>query len=297
MTVPLLLVNHQGAGDVVVTTGIVRDIATAWPGRFRIGVDTPCAALWENNPHIDSAAARDPDAIRLAFNFPFAGEEDRLQLSMADTFRLHVSTALHLPVPPSECHGDIHLSSAERFAPPAVPGRYWLVTDGAKGDMPLKLWPTRFYQEVVDYFSGRLTFVQVGGAGNYHPRLNGAVDLVGKTGLRNLVKLVYHAAGTLSPPSFLMHLAASVPTPDGSLRPAVVLHGGRETPAYTAYPGHRAVSTVGLYDCCRTGGCWRSKPAECRYPVQVGAETVGRCMAETTPDEVIPLIDKWLAHA
>jgi ADP-heptose:LPS heptosyltransferase len=150
----------------------------------------------------------------------------------------------------------------------------------------------------------RFDFVQVGEAGDHHPALDGVVDLRGATDLRQLVRLVYHAQGVVSPISLLMHLAAAVETkPDAPKnRPAVVLAGGREPPHWTAYPHHQFIHTVGALRCCDSGGCWRSRTLplgdgdEKDRPDQLCVDVVGtlpRCMDMITADDVIRRIESY----
>src|SRR5690606_10470166 len=118
------------------------------------------------------------------------------------------------------------------------------------------------------------------------------------TSIRQLVRLMYHADGAVSPISLLMHLAAAVPTPPGKpkSRPCVVIAGGREPPHWTAYPHHQFIHTVGALPCCDQGGCWKSRtrplgdgdPKD--EPDQLCVDVVGdlpRCMDMITADDVI----------
>ena len=66
---------------------------------------------------------------------------------------------------------------------------------GGKYDFTAKWWDPASFQAVVDHFRDRITFVQCGEAGHWHPRLTGVMDLVGKTTLREFIRLVYHAEG------------------------------------------------------------------------------------------------------
>jgi ADP-heptose:LPS heptosyltransferase len=87
------------------------------------------------------------------------------------------------------------------------------------------------------------------------------IDLRGKTDLRRLIRLVYHAEGVLSPVSLPMHLAAAIEAKPGGPkhRPCVVVAGGREPPHWEAYPHHQFIHTVGALLCCDNGGCWKSR--------------------------------------
>src|SRR5258706_6787323 len=139
---------------------------------------------------------------------------------------------------------------------------YWIIVAGGKYDYTIKWWHFRRYQKVVDHFLGKIQFVQVGETGHFHPPLHGVIDLRGKTNLRQIMRLVHHAQGVLCPVTFMMHLAAAVEAPAGRLqeRPCVVVAGGREPPAWEAYPAHRFLHTVGALPCCSTGGFWGVPP-------------------------------------
>ena len=67
--------------------------------------------------------------------------------------------------------------------------------------------------QVVDHFRDQILFVQVGQNGHHHPKLKGVIDLRGRTSLRELVRLVYHAQGVVCSVTALMHLAAAVKVP------------------------------------------------------------------------------------
>src|SRR5207244_2786381 len=104
----------------------------------------------------------------------------------------------------SQFKGDIHLSAEEKQAPPpgaeeGVPERFWIVMAGGKRDFTAKWWDPAAFQQVVDHFRGRITFVQCGEAGHWHPPLNGVVNRVGKTTTREFVRLMHHADGVLCP--------------------------------------------------------------------------------------------------
>src|SRR5207247_8166022 len=120
--------------------------------------------------------------------------------------------------------GDIHLCALERSCDlqvHEVTGEdtpFWIVAAGGKYDVTIKWWQTERYQKVVDYFRGKILFVQVGELGHHHPKLDGVIDLRGQTNLRELVRLVYHSEGVLCSVTALMHLAAAVESKGGNPR-------------------------------------------------------------------------------
>src|SRR4030095_8578247 len=150
----------------------------------------------------------------------------------------------------------------------------------------------------------RLLFVQVGKGGDYHPPLKNVLDLRGRTTLRDVVRLTYHAQGVVCPVTFHMHLAAAVESPQGlaGSRPCVVVAGGRESPHWEAYPAHQYIHTVGSLPCCAGGGCWRSRIVplgdgdEKDDPRQLCVDVVDglpRCMDSITADDVVGRIQLY----
>jgi ADP-heptose:LPS heptosyltransferase len=179
-----------------------------------------------------------------------------------------------------------------------------LFVSGGKQDYTIKWWDPARMQRVVDHFRDDFDFVQVGEAGHHHPPLRHVVDLRGATTLRELIRLVYHAEGVVSPISLLMHLAAAVETKPGAprSRPCVVIAGGREPPHWTAYPHHQFIHTVGALRCCDNGGCWKSRTValgdgdEKDRPEELCVDVVGtlpRCMHMITAEEVVRRIDLY----
>ena len=162
--------------------------------------------------------------------------------------------------------GDIYLTNDEKqnrseLDSAGIAEDFWVVVAGGKYDYTAKWWDPARYQAVVDHFRGKLQFVQCGAAGDWHPRLNNVVDLVGKTSIRQFVRLMYHADGVLCPVTFAMHLAAAVPTKREKPRnrACVVVAGGREPPQWEAYPHHQFISNNGALSCCDNGGCWKAR--------------------------------------
>lgn len=248
-------------------TAAVRDLHQCYPGKFLTDVRTPCQALWENNPNITSLADDDPDAQSIECHYPLIHQSNQRPYHFIHGFHQFLSGELDVKIEPTEFRGDIRISTLEKswisqvaeICGQEIP--FWVVSAGGKHDFTIKWWSTERFQSVVDSFKHRILFVQVGEKGHHHPPLRGVIDLRGKTDLRQLVRLVYHAQGILSPVSLLMHLAAAVETKPIALasRPCVVVAGGREPAHWEAYPSHQFIHTIGALPCCVSGGCWRSR--------------------------------------
>lgn len=307
----LILVQRQAPGDIVMLTAAVRDLHRCYPDRFLTDVETPCPQLWENNPYLTSLDPADREVEVIECHYPLIHRSNQAPYHFVHGFMAFLNERLGLAIQPTEFRGDIHLSQLEKewisqvheIAGEAT--RFWIVVSGGKLDYTTKWWGAERYQQVVDHFRGRLTFVQVGEAGHCHPPLSGAIDLRGRTDLRQLVRLVYHSDGVLAPVCLLMHLAAAVEVPAGRRqnRAAVIVAGGREPPHWEAYPHHQFIHTVGALRCCDHGGCWKSrvvpigdgddKDEPQNLCVDVVEGPTPRCMAMITPADVIRAIERY----
>jgi len=155
---------------------------------------------------------------------------------------------------------DIHLSDDEKKWMNQVEevfgykGKFWLLNCGIKPDYPAKQWPVHCWQKLVDLLEDKVQFVQVGELveGHEHRPLRGVLSLLGKTDLRQLIRLSYHAEGGVSHVSLLHHLTAAWQ------KPQVTIAGGREPERWEKYPHTRYMQTNGLTACGSYDGCWKS---------------------------------------
>jgi hypothetical protein len=307
----LILRSPLSPGDIIMLTAAVRDLHRCYPGRFATDVRTHCHALWEHNPHLTSLVETAPGVEVIDCDYPLIERCNQEPWHCLHGFIQFLNQRLRLRIRPTEYRGDIHLSALERswysqvheFVGADIP--FWIVSAGGKYDVTVKWWAVDRYQAVVDHFRDRLLFVQVGAVGHHHPRLERVLDLRGRTDLRQLVRLVYHAQGVLSPVTALMHLAAAVEVKPGMpvQRPCVVIAGGREPPHWEAYSHHQFIHRVGALPCCAHGGCWRDRIRplgdgdERDQPDRLCVEPEGslpRCMAMITPEEVSRRIECYL---
>lgn len=299
-----ILENFQSPGDIVMLTAAVRDLHRCHPGKFLTHVRSSCPELWENNPHVTPLKRSNPSVRVLECHYPLIHRSNQAPIHFLHGFIEYFNEQLGVHIQLTRFKGDIHLSAAEKSSPSPVAQLigvevpYWIIVAGGKYDFSIKWWHFRRWQAVADHFRERIVFVQVGEHGHYHPALDGVIDLRGKTNLRQLIRLVYHAQGILCPVTLVMHLAAAVEAKPGAppSRPCVVVAGGREPPHWEAYPSHQFIHTVGALPCCAEGGCWRSRIVplgdghEHDQPDRLCLDVVAglpRCMDLITPEEVI----------
>jgi ADP-heptose:LPS heptosyltransferase len=346
----IILRNGLSPGDTVMLTAAVRELATRFPGKFEIGVETPSPQLWQNNPHVTGGVfvcgkkkrTYPADVEVIHVDYPLIQRSDREPWHFLHAMMQTVSEKLKLPGPPlypTKFGGDIHLSDAERNQiPEALPEgvtKYWVIVAGGKSDITIKWWSEERWREVARLLTAAgIHLVQVGLSKNpkhRHFNINGKTsdergassapvgrqaasdvfgsdvftDLRGKTSQRDLIQLVYHSQGVISPVSFAMHLAAAVPQKPGhpKTKPCVVVAGAREPAHWEAYTGHRFLETCGSLFCCDQGGCWKSRTLPlgdkhdradrlCQRPVKdpLGDSILPECMAMITPQQVVDAV-------
>jgi ADP-heptose:LPS heptosyltransferase len=307
----IVLTNYQSPGDIVMLTAAVRDLHRCYPGRFITDVRTSCPQLWDNNPFVAPLDDTEPDVVTIACEYPLIHQCNTLPYHFLFGFIEHLNARLSLQIKPTAFRGDIHVSSLEKSWISQVheitgeDTEFWIIVSGGKHDFTTKWWDPARYQAVVDHFRGNIQFVQVGESHHHHPPLEGVIDLRAQTDLRQLVRLVYHSSGVVTPVSLLMHLAAAVETRPGrpQHRACVVVAGGREPPQWEAYPHHQFIHTNGALACCDNGGCWKSrvKPLgdgdEKDDPEQLCLAVAGdlpRCLDMITAEDVIRRIELYL---
>jgi ADP-heptose:LPS heptosyltransferase len=308
----LILRSFQSPGDIVVMTASVRDLHLAHPGRFQTDVRTSGDALWQHNPHLVPLKEGDAGVESIDMHYPLIHHSNR-PYHFIHGYIQYLEQQLNVAIPVTEFRGDVRISNEEKLLPCpgvefGVPERFWIVVAGGKYDFTAKWWNPLSYQKVVDHFRGRITFVQCGEKDHWHSPLKGTINLIGRTGLRDFVRLMYHADGVLCPVTFAMHLAAAVEAKPGrpKHRPCVVVAGGREPAHWEAYTHHQFLSVNGALPCCHDGGCWKSRCQlvgdgdakdrndVCSTFVQITPDLrIPKCMDMISPEDVIRRIELY----
>jgi len=303
-------------GDLLTLTAAIRDIALAYPGRFDFHVQTPSEAIWQHNPFVGGPRA---GAKVLSANYPLVKRcnQEPTHPHFLWGFLEDLNNKLNVQAPLTELRPAIYLSAEEKAKPP-LPGPYWVVISGGKKDFTAKWWAARRWQQVADALQGRRKLVQVGARSDVHPHLQGVHDLVGKTTLRELFRLVHHAEGVLCIVTCLTHIAAAFN------KPCVVLAGGREawwweaytnetrktnlnrgrqswTPVNDGYVDQLYLNTMNKLPCCMNKGCWRSsvKPvrhAPCHRQVQTDGVWLPECMAMIKAADVVQAMESYFPN-
>lgn len=335
----VLLKHFLSPGDVLMLTGAVRDLHRAYPGKYDVQVQTSAIQLWDNNPLVKPCflpqqySPADGQYTIVHCHYPALGQSNARPIHFVGAFHEFLGEALGVRIPVTEFRGDVYLSEAETATCPFEDGthqlledvgKYWIIVAGGKTDFTTKWYPKYLYQQVVNRLHGGIHFVQCGEVTHFHPKLKGVTDLIGRTDLRQFLRLVYHSEGVLCPVTFAMHAAAAVPSKKPAftipvepglgtqcqiappLRPCVVVAGGREAPHWEAYPGHRFLHTVGALDCCAHGGCYRNRCNKmldgsekdskhlCLKPVEWSdGYSYPKCMTMISPEQICRAIESY----
>lgn len=310
----IILIHKRAPGDTCVLTALTRDIAITRPGEFEIAVDTSAMSLWDNNPYVVPAQTLKMRGGKIEYIKTTYGQGIRDQnyetVHFLSYFHRDFEVQARVKIPLTLPYPDLHLSETEKTVP-LVKGRYWLFLSGGKSDFTAKVWSKVAWEKTCKLLQAvGIPLVQIGAGdkGHWHPEVNGVLNLVGKTSLRDMLRLIYHADGVICGVTAAMHMAA------GLQKPCVVIAGGREAWWWEAYvkenkglggletaakltAPHRYLHTIGLLDCCATHGCWKNKVTAlngdnsvCKYPIFLPGQAIPKCLDMITPEHVVEAV-------
>lgn len=308
----LIFRNPLSPGDVVVSSALIRDLHRCYPGEFVTDYRGTIESYFYHAPYITSLPKNDPEATKYKMTYNFIHQSNQNRMHFLYGYYHDFNKKFGMDVKMTEFKPDIHFSPHE-LEKPIVSGRYWVICSGGKRDFITKWWDPQRWQQVVDSLRDEVRFVQVGGKNHWQPDLEGTLDLRGKTSLRDLCRLIMHSDGVVCVITCLMHIAAACN------RPCVVVAGGREAWWWEAYTrknrelnmrkihgpewappedddmiDHVFFHSIGKYglDCCRTGGCWKSKVSggkpnhRCKNVMQGPTILQPKCLMHVTADQV-----------
>ena len=228
-------------------TAAVRDLHLTFPRQFLTDVRTTCKPLWEYNPHLTALSEDDPAVEQIDCHYPLIHHCNERPFHFIQGFTEFLSEQLGIRIQPTLFRGDIHLAPKERRWISQVQeitekqSRFGSSSPGASTIIRSSGGATIAFRRSWISFAERSYLSRPGISGHEHRRLDGVLDLRGKTNLRQFVRLMHHAQGVVCPVTFAMHLAAAVEAraDQARHRPCVVIAGGREPAHWEAYPHHQ----------------------------------------------------------
>lgn len=285
-------------------TSAVRDLHLCYPKEFVTDVRTHYPELWANSPYLRQLSQSEEDVETVDCINALWPDRSRQSFHAIHSFVHFFNEQLDQTIKPLWFKPEVNLTEQEKEWVSQVQERtgqdthFWIIATGDEHDNPLNLWPRARYQQVVDHFKDEIFFVQTGLQRN-GPALEGVLDLRGKTDMRQLVRLVYHSRGVVSPPSLLMHLAVGVELKESPSRnrPCVVIAGGSDPPQWNAYTNHQYIHPVGALRCCDNGGCRKTTLGKMDETDENACMNMGkegpRCLEIIKPEEVIKAITMY----
>lgn len=269
---------HYCPGDTLVSTAAIENLHRAYPGRFLTSVYTTCPEVWQGNPRITPLV---PGSAVVELRHLDSSRPGHF----IDQLTGNLGEALGVPIPVTVRRPVLHLDGGELDRPEDLPDPYILINASWKSDYTAKYAGDDIFREVVGKLGHRVRFVQIGSNAPdmTHTKLDGVIDRIGKTSVRELVRLAYHSVGGIGGVTFLGHICAALG------KPYVCYAGGRESPEFIGYDSQLTLSTLGELDCCKSGGCWMSRTVPlgdgsrhdkklCALPVLTPSGYVPECM-------------------
>lgn len=286
----LILSNPLAPGDILVSTCAIRDLHKAHPGEYLTDVRVPtgCEQIFENNPYITPIRDAEKGIKHIRLDYSDIHNSGWSGRPFVGAHTLDLAKNLGIEIPMTSLRPEIYLSESEKSWPSPVfneygyEGRYWIINAGVKNDYTLKYYHN--YQTVIDMLKDEVKFVQVGQLEHNHPALEGVLDMRGKTDLRQLFRLSYHAEGSVNAVSLQMVIMAALH------KPCVVVSGGREPVRWQLMPDHRFLAVNGALECCRFDGCWKGKRSECVNMTDAGNPL---CMEMIRPEDIVRAVELY----
>lgn len=298
----IILHNPLCPGDILVSTMSIASLMMTYPNRYRIGVKNCCPAIFENSPHITPISELNNPKI-ITQEYSLINECNSRPISFGAAYCHDLGQKLGVRL---ECLVNkpvLTLSDDEKGWIPRIQEifgdrrPYVVCAASWKNDFPTKRWYSAYWNEVVDRLKDRLTFIQVGEKHHNHFEIPGAVNEIGNTDARQLIRLCYHSEMGIGPSTFIQWIFAALE------RPYIMIQS-REPMAWCSFPPTQiSLTCLGQLPCCQKGSCWKGKfdgdDGVCERPhkkvsVDGTEEWVSECQLRISPDIVIRHIERMI---
>jgi len=287
----IILRQGQSPGDILTFTRALGDLKESYPN-YEIDVRTPCPEIWENSPRLTPLKDDDKDVETFNITYDEINESGWSAIHFTDSFRHDLEKKLGVPIRKTGIKPEIWFSDEEKNWYNQVhcefgwDGPYWIINAGRKPDNELKQYHnwTDVVKSLNKYFKGKVKIVQIGHPDHIHPPLEGALNLVGKTDLRQLLRLIYSAHGSIGPLSFQFVASGAFE------QPSVCVAGGKEGVKWHLYPHMRYIHTNGALPCCSWDGCWLGgEKGQCKNLI----DGVPKCFRIIKPETIADAVKMY----
>ena len=274
-----ILYFGYGIGDDLLCTAVARE----WKkrGAGKIVMFSRHAALFKENPDISGVYNLGLQDIGRQWTWGYSGVVPQYSLYDPETDRDNfqkehiIATMCRLAgiTGSIDLRPYLTLLPAEKAAGKLLENQI-VIQSGGLGQIKNKDWFPERYQAVSDQLRGSFGMIHLGQKSD--PPIQGALDLRGKTTLRESAAILASSRVFIGQVGFLMHLARAVDCR------SVIVYGGREEPLVSGYRVNENI--VGLTPC---SPCWQRN--KCDY----GHE----CMRMIEPDQVVAAVRRQVDRA
>ncbi len=304
-TKPYRVVFHHplSPGDVVVLTAAIYSLHKQFPGDYLTGVEcTSAQEIFANNPHISRLPHNNHFWFRVNYNAINTCNQDGRHF--IDAFCDDIAAKLNIQLVKQINHPVLFLTEEEKRNIYKW-DKMVICNFGGKTDYTTKIIGNKIGKEIVDWLlSEGYTPIQIGHDGNdhRHTAIPGAVNMIGRTTMRELIKLCYHSVLGIGNVTLIQHIFAAF------RRPYICLQS-REPTTWIGYSNQKILHQQGILDCCSLSGkpwaCWKDRVVPlndgdvkdlrlCSLPVLSGNETIPSCIANIGSEGVIAAIKEIL---
>jgi ADP-heptose:LPS heptosyltransferase len=265
----------QGAGhigDDLMCSTVLRELRKR--GKRSMAVVTRNPGLFEKNPDVEKVIVQTEDPLNRwgraglpVLTLAHTGYDPVRDMDLPPNEHILIRMCrLARITGPVEVRPYIFLTPAELAAGRLAENQVAIQSTGLSAPLAMRnreWYPPRF-QELCAVLRADVRVVQLGSDNDL--KLEGAIDLRGKTTLRQTAAVLANSLIFIGLQGFLMHLARAVDCR------SVILYGGREKPAITGY-----VANKNLYNQIRCAPCWLRNTCDFNH----------KCMDMISVDQVV----------
>lgn len=288
----IIIKNNGDLTDTIILSALVRDIHECYPGLFITDVMSKYDFMLEDAPYIKHLDMDSDDV-----NIVGVTHNDKSPLHRIQTLYQDFNDKTGLEVKPTKLTGEVYISDGIENSDPPHDSDYWIMSTTEHTEYSALGWDKKYFQEIKEYFKGRIEFVEV--------------NMENIDSWRDLIPLVYHSSGIICANDALSHLSAAIRFKGDPkrLRPCVVVGGGIQSPSKVSYDGQQYLNTIGMLQCCKYGGCYKTKILEngdeeenpndsCDYIVKRSdGEYLSKCMSMINHFDVIRIVERYLSYS
>jgi ADP-heptose:LPS heptosyltransferase len=212
------ITDTVGIGDNILLTIVLKALRKKFPGHrliMYVRKRKHLLEVYKNNPGIDKVVYIKSDFLWSFYyskkvTYRPAAMESKLSIDYSRSVATVVAEKLDVKL--DDLHPEIYLTKAESAWGKKEISRYRspVIVQLGSTSSDNKAWPIEKWKELMHSLP-EIDFVQLGSPGEFP--LEGAVNLLGKTSLRQAFSMLQHASGFVGIDSGLQHAAAALSIP------------------------------------------------------------------------------------